>query len=124
MREKDEGKALTTRTERRGVLAQIIRTKLSDFMDEDGFVRTDRAAYNTAGVQSINQWRYTNKQGETGTRTSINLRDPVPAIKEDNLMTGVYKDGGTTNNFLIAFIIGRGYDNRDKAEGKLLLESD
>ncbi len=91
LRSLDQKKTIGKRHERLEKLTQVYRTVLSDLMNEDGTIRTDRAAYNTAGVQAIRQRTYFDKNlQETVVDTTVNLRDPIPAIVEHNKMDGSY----------------------------------
>lgn len=96
-----EDKAISTVKERKLILTEIQRAKVSDFVDEAGnLCIKDRAQLATAAVQEIKTVRTL-----TGYKTTLKLRDPVPAIAEHNKMEHVYEPDKSGNTYNTQFNI-------------------
>ncbi len=91
LRQKAEDAAISTVVERKIILTEIERAKISDFVDEHGNLHiTDKEKLRNSAVQEIKTERTL-----AGYRTTLKLRDPVGAIAEHNKMDGVYQPEGT-----------------------------
>jgi len=78
--------------ERKEILSEIGRGRLTDFIDTDGQPKLDEnTPYNRAAAEYSIRETY-NKQGDPVITKSIKLHNPIPAINELNKMDHIYED--------------------------------
>lgn len=91
-----EDASIMTVTERKQVLSDIGRARLTDFVVDGEPILSPDTPHNIAASEY--SLTYT-KSGEP--KKTIKLRDPISAISELNKMEGIYSDVNVQNNILI-----------------------
>lgn len=93
LNEEARSEAIASVIERKEVITDIIRGRLSDFVDEDGHIDIQgRESLKSAAVQEIKTTRWSGGKDEraSSVTTTLKLRDPLAAIAELNKMEGDY----------------------------------
>jgi len=102
LRKKAEDAAITTVVERKKILSEIERARLSDFVDESGNITLKPSSAIAEIV--IEDWKGGKDERASSQTKRIKLRDPVGAMAEHNKMERVYepdKSGDTYNQYNI-----------------------
>lgn len=101
LRQTVEDKTVTSVLERKQILAEIARGRLTDFMEcgQDGsWINIDAEKMNTHAIQAIDtKTEYDQNGAEPTVVTKIRLHNPIQAIAELNKMEGIYEAGNVTN---------------------------
>lgn len=101
LREAVEGPTVAAVLERKEILSEIARGRLTDFMEcgQDGnWINIDSEKLNTHALQAIDsKTEYDDNGAHPTVVTKIRLHNPIQAIAELNKMEGLYEAGGITN---------------------------
>jgi hypothetical protein len=115
LQSKVESNAVATVAERKQILTEILRSKLTDFMElgQDGsWVNIGPETPNSRAIQEIHSRTEYDENGSHPTvHTSVKLHDPMKAIAELNKMEKVYETNTVLNvdNRQITFqVVGEG----------------
>lgn len=110
-----EDPAIANVQERKKILSEIARGKLSNFIEagQDGaWINIDRSKMNTSALQAIDSTTIYGKDGaDPAVVTKIRLHNPITAIGELNKMEKVYTEGVTIDNRTLNINV-----NSDKAK--------
>ena len=110
---------IATVVERKQILSEIIRGKVSDFITNDNRVHVTPESLNASSVAEVVVTEDQVGHGDDAyfrVVTRIKLRDPIAAITELNKMDGVYKEPNLTLNQL-------NVDNRQVRIGEIKIGS-
>lgn len=101
LRQTVEDATVASVLERKQILAEIARGRLTDFMEcgQDGsWINIDAEKMNTHTIQAIDSKTEYDENGAHPTVvTKIRLHNPIQAIAELNKMEGIYEAGNVTN---------------------------
>ena len=101
LQERAASAKIATVTERKEILTEILRTRLTDFMElgKDGsWVNIGPETTNGRAIQEIHSRTEYDDNGEHPTiYTSVKLHSPIEAIKELNKMERIYDDSAKVN---------------------------
>jgi len=92
LHEKIESKAIMKPKERKEILSEIGRGRLTDFIDTDGQPTLDENTPHGRAAAEYSIRETYNKQGDPVITKSIKLHNPIPAINELNKMEHIYED--------------------------------
>jgi phage terminase small subunit len=97
LRAKAENESIASVIERKQILTEILRTKLTDFMElgKDGsWVNIGPETPNSRAISEVHSRTEYDENGDKPTiYTSVKLHDPIRAAQELNKMDGIYKEG-------------------------------
>ena len=93
--------AVATVQERKEILTEIARGKLTDFMEagmDGSWINIDNEKMNSRSIRSIDsKTEYDEETSQAAVLTKITLHDPIRAINELNKMEHIHTDGPVTN---------------------------
>ncbi|MDD4873381.1 MAG: terminase small subunit [Dehalococcoidales bacterium] len=102
LREKAQNTKIASVTERKEILSEIARAKLTDYQEsgmDGGWINIGKESPNTASISEIvSTTKYDDNGANPTLITRVRLHNPIEAIKELNKMDGVYSDNTTVVN--------------------------
>lgn len=118
-----KSKLVATEIERKEILSEIARGKLSQFVDEHGVI--DRRKLDSSAIQGIDEQTV---MGRMATVIKLRLHNPINAISELNKMDGAYTESPTIQDNRVVNIFVIDQKTKDLMErvhertGKLIAE--
>jgi hypothetical protein len=99
LRRRTEDETIAGIMERKRRLSEIVRGRISDYLDDQGtrFV-VDKGKSNPGAVEHVNLQTQPGSNGEATGIISLKLYDPIRAIAELNRMEKVYREGTESNH--------------------------
>ena len=91
LQKRTEGEAIANVVERKEILSEIARGKLSQFTDDMGII--DRKKLDSSAIQGVDEQTV---MGKRATVTKLRLHNPISAISELNKMEKVYEPESRT----------------------------
>lgn len=86
-------KVISDETERREILTDIERGKVSDYVDDKGNLDSSKIKeLDSSSVREIKTVEWFGKDEQHSITTTLRLNNPIPAITEHNKMDKVYED--------------------------------
>jgi len=96
LREKTQNSKIASVIERKEILTEIARAKLTDYQEsgmDGGWINIGKESPNTASISEIvSTTKYDDNGANPTLITRVRLHNPIEAIKELNKMDGVYAD--------------------------------
>ena len=112
LRAETKSKKVASEIERKEILSEILRGKLSQFSDDTGVI--DRSKLDSHAIQGVEQLEV---MGRSATVLKVKLHSPIQAIAELNKMEGIYAAGPVFNDNRVINILVKDQETKEIMEG-------